>query len=310
MNQGFSNTDEYIQTCQQEHRPKLEELRAIIKAVAPAETKETIAYRMPTFRYNTNIFHFALFKNHIGIYPGSAAIEHFQDQLKDFKTSKGAIQIPLDSELPKKLIEDLVQFNVELFKDKKDPDWQKNSIEWSEAYELMYRVIEQTDLKKEFKWGTDVYTYNGKNVIAWGGFKNFFSLWFYNGVFLKDKEQVLVNASEGKTKALRQWRFEDVSEMDEKKILAYINESIQAIKDGKKIKPAKFEAMEASGLLKTALDADNKLSDAFNKLTPGKQKEYIIYIDEAKQEATKLSRIEKIKPLILDGKGLNDKYKR
>ena len=142
-----------------------------------------------------------------------------------------------------------------------------------------------------------------------GGFKDFFSLWFYNGVFLTDPLQVLISASEGKTKALRQWRFTDVKDMDERKILDYINESIQTILDGKEIKIEKAAAKKVEGLLKSYLAAHADLQEAFDKLTPGKQREYIEYIEEAKQEKTKQTRLEKIHPLILQGKGLHDKYK-
>lgn len=127
---------------------------------------------------------------------------------------------------------------------------------------------------------------------------------------MNDKEKELVNASEGKTKSLRQWRFTRVEDMDDKKILFYINESIQTIKDGKELKPQKSPPKEAEGVLKSALDNNNHLQSAFFSLTPGKRKEYIEHINEAKQEKTKPSRLQKITPLILQGKGLHDQYKR
>ncbi|MGC9352756.1 MAG: YdeI/OmpD-associated family protein [Mariniphaga sp.] len=123
------------------------------------------------------------------------------------------------------------------------------------------------------------------------------------------KEKVLVNAQKGVTKSLRQWRFTSLEEIDEKKILEYIHEAIEIEQKGLKIKPEKFKPAEAPKLLTDALVADEKLDSAFGKLTPGKQKEYILYIKEAKQEATKIKRLEKIKPMILEGVGLNDKYK-
>ena len=176
-------------------------------------------------------------------------------------------------------------------------------------YKRQQEIIQQTSLKKEFKWGRYIYTHKGKNVIGWGGFKNFFSLWFYNGVFLTDRDKHLISASEGKTKALRQWRFEDVKDMSAEKIAAYIQESIQTIDEGKELKPTKSPMKAPAGLLLEALQTDPTFAESFQALTPGKQKEYIEYIDEAKQEKTKQSRIEKIKPLVLAKKGLNDKYK-
>ncbi len=310
MANTVSTVEAYIKAVPAHQQPLLEEVRQLILKSAPGETTETITYRMPTFRYHGNLIHFALLKQHLGIYPGSEAIVHFEDRLKGYKTSKGAIQIPLDKPLPKQLIKDLVKYNAEKQKDKAGPNWHASRGNWAAAEKLMQKIIAQTDLTREFKWGSYIYTWNGKNVIGWGGFKHFFSLWFYNGVFLEDKGKVLVSGSAGKTKGLRQWRFNDVQAMNEKKILAYIKESIQAIKDGKEIKPEKAPAKKPTGLFKKALEEDTALKDAFQQITPGRQREYIEYIDEARQETTRVNRIEKIRPMILAGKGLHDKYKR
>lgn len=308
----FTNIAEYIEGFEGKQKEYLRDVYSIIKQAAPQDSKETINYKMPTFRYNGNLIHFAMFKNHLGLYPGTSAINHFESELKPFKTSKGAIQFPLDSPLPEKLISDIVNFNADLLKEKKYPSWEHKNSKWDECQEFMSDLMSRTKtpLKKEIKWGADVYTFNGKNIIGWGGFKEFFSLWFYNGVFLEDKLNVLVTASEGKTKSLRQWRFTDVKDMKEKDILAYIEESVQTVRDGKEIKPTKSPAKEVSGILKEYLEKDKKFHESYYQLTPGKQKEYAEYIEEAKQEKTKISRVEKIIPLVLAGKGLHDKYKK
>lgn len=312
MNKNIDSIDAYIQSAPEEYQALLQDLRKFIITCAPKETTEIITYQMPTFRYHGNLIHFALNKKHIGLYPGSEAIIHFVEALKDYKTTKGAIQIPLDAAMPYTLLKEIIDFNVNLLKDKEGPNWHNSRGDWAEANDFMYTLIDQLPLEKTFKWGTDVYTYNGKNVIAWGGFKHFFSLWFYNGVFLEDPYQVLVTASEGKTKSLRQWRFEDVAllKQNEDRIIQYIKESIQTIKDGKEMKPEKGGTIELDTYLMEVLNADKQLNEAFNALTPGKQKEYNEHITSAKQEKTKISRLEKIKPMILDGKGLHDKYKR
>ncbi|MCA5005122.1 DUF1801 domain-containing protein [Sphingobacterium bovistauri] len=310
MNVVFQNIDEYISLQESVNQQRLKELRQIIVAIAPSETKEIISYQMPTFRYNGNLIHFAQFKNHIGIYPGPDAIVAHKDQLSGYKTSKGAIQIPNTIPLDKNLIESLIHFNVEQLKDKKGPNWDSYRDQWLDLYEKMSQLILKTNLTKEFKWGTDVYTFQGKNIIGWAGFKNFFSIWFYNGVFLTDPYQVLVNASEGKTKSLRQWRVKDNSDFDEKRILEYIQESIQTILDGKTIPIEKGSSKAPEGILKDELTNNKPFHEAFYKLTAGRQKEYIEYINEAKQDKTKIARLEKIIPTILSGKGLNDKYKR
>ena len=185
----------------------------------------------------------------------------------------------------------------------------QNTEHWTKELDLVATLIFKAPLDKSIKWGAEVFTYNDKNVVSYGGFKNYFAIWFYNGVFLKDKYKVLINAQESKTKSLRQWRFTSKDEIDEKKILEYINEAIEIEKKGLKIMPEKFKAVPLSQLLVDAFSADNNLKTSFEKLTPGKQKEFIIYLNEAKQEATKRSRLEKIKPMIVQGIGLNDKYK-
>lgn len=181
--------------------------------------------------------------------------------------------------------------------------------QWQQELKAIAGIMRKAPLEVAIKWGAEVFTFEGKNVVSYGGFKNFFSIWFYNGVFLKDKYKVLVTASEGKTKSLRQWRFTTMEEIDEKKILAYIMEAIEVEKKGLKIEPAKFMAIDTPEQLEQAFKTDQLLKAAFDQLSPGKQKEYVIYINEAKQEATKAKRVEKIRPMIMNGVGLNDKYK-
>lgn len=306
----FSTIDEYINTFESPQKESLQKVRSIISRVVPKGTTETISYQIPTFRYRTNLIHFAGFKNHIGIYPGPGALEYFAEELTGFKTFKGTFQIPWTSEIPEQLIEKIVYFNADLQKDKKGSNWHNYKEKWADAEEVMQQIIVRTPLEKTFKWGMDVYTWQGKNVVAWSGFKDFFAIWFYNGVFLQDKEQLLVSASEGKTKSLRQWRFNSVKNMNSEKILSYITEAIQTVEDGKEIQPEKAAHVFPEGVFLKHLEDNSSLQLAFSKLTPGKQKEFIEYIHTAKQEKTQLSRLEKITPMIMEGKGLNDKYRK
>ena len=155
-----------------------------------------------------------------------------------------------------------------------------------------------------------MYDLNGKNVVGLGAFKNHFGVWFFNGVFLKDKNNLLVNAQKGKTKALRQMRFESITDINKDVVLAYVKEAIGNQKAGKEIKPdrSKKETIIPDEL-QTELSSSNELKASFNNLSPSKQREYCEHIATAKREATKLSRLEKIKPMILQGTGLHDKYK-
>lgn len=180
---------------------------------------------------------------------------------------------------------------------------------WTIELELIANIIRKAPLQVITKWGVDVYTYKGKNVLSYGGFKHFCSIWFYNGVFLKDKLGVLVTATEGKTKSLRQWRFKAIEEIQESQIFPYLLEAIAVAKKGLKIKSAKDEPIDIPAVLQAFLENDVPLSAAFNKLSRGKQKEYANFISEAKQEATKLKRLDKIIPMIISGIGLNNKYK-
>jgi uncharacterized protein YdeI (YjbR/CyaY-like superfamily) len=182
--------------------------------------------------------------------------------------------------------------------------------QWKKELDRLASLLNTLPLEKTVKWGSDVYTYEGRNVVSYGGFKNFFALWFFNGVFLKDKHKVLISAQEGKTKSLRQWRFTSMEEIDEKKILSYVKEAIEVEKKGLKMAPQKTTAPQLPETLAKALAADKKLKSAFDTLSPSCRKEYILYIAEAKQEATRERRVAKIKEMILEGKGLNDRYKK
>ena len=108
----ISSVEEYISTFPKDIQVILENLRSIIKKAAP-NAEEKISYNMPTFYQNGNPVHFAAYKNHIGFYPTPSGIDNFKDELKNFKTSKGAIQFPIDKPLPKHLIKKIVKFRVE-----------------------------------------------------------------------------------------------------------------------------------------------------------------------------------------------------
>lgn len=188
----------------------------------------------------------------------------------------------------------------------KENKWDSSHL-WEEELELLKSIVNKTGLVETIKWGAPVYTHNGKNVLGVIGLKNYFALWFYKGVFLKDKAGVLVSADDN-TKSLRQWRFSSKKDVDEKLLLLYIKEAIEVEEAGLAVKPEKKETIIPE-LLQQELDNNAEIAAAFEKLSSYKQREYCEYISGAKQEKTKLSRLEKIKPMVLEGKGLNDKYK-
>jgi len=181
---------------------------------------------------------------------------------------------------------------------------------YTEALTLLQSIINTTALEETIKWNMPTYCLNGKNVLGIGAFKNHFCLWFHHGVFLKDEHDLLINAQENKTKALRQMRFETKADINELAVLAYIKEAIENQRLGREIKPKRnTKIVNTPHELESAFGTNTELHNSFKSLTQGKQREYCQYISDAKRDATKRSRIEKIIPMIIQGVGLHDKYK-
>lgn len=181
--------------------------------------------------------------------------------------------------------------------------------EWHDELVKLRDILNSTELVETVKWGAPCYTINGKHVVGLGAFKNFVSLWFFQGVFLKDQKQVLINAQEGRTKGLRQWRFEAIKDIKPRNIMTYVNEAIELQKQGKEIKPDRSKPVEVPLELQQALDKNKQLRLKFDKFTKGRQREFAEHIASAKRAETKQARLDKITPMILDGVGLNDKYR-
>lgn len=180
---------------------------------------------------------------------------------------------------------------------------------YSEALILLREIILKTDLEESIKWNAPVYSWNGKNVLGLGAFKKHIGIWFFNGVFLKDENNLLEQAQE-KTKGLRQMRFKSINDINKDAVLSYVKEAIENQKLGKEIKPDKKDKLVViPELLQQEFHENSSFADAFKILTLGRQRGYCEYIQMAKREATKVSRLEKIKPMILKGIGLHDQYK-
>lgn len=188
-------------------------------------------------------------------------------------------------------------------------DYIEGNTKWYEELKLLRRLLSSTDLVECVKWGAPCYTINGKNVIGIGAFKSYVGLWFHQGAFLNDRAKVLLNANEGVTKGLRQWRFDSIEKIDEELVLSYIEKAIQNQKDGKEIKISKNKPLIIDPVLESALNSDEALRSHFETFTLSKKREFAEHILSAKQEKTKLSRLEKIIPMIKSNVGLNDKYR-
>ena len=182
--------------------------------------------------------------------------------------------------------------------------------DWADGLTKLRKLCLDTEMEETVKWGAPHYTIKGKNVVGIAAFKNHFALWFHQGAFLSDPDQLLYNAQEGKTKGLRQIRFTDQSQIKTNVLKKYVREAIENEKKGRSIQIAKPGIYLMPQLLKTRLQKDPNLQNAFDELTPGKQKEFAEYLNEAKREETKIKRLEKIIPLIRNGIGLNDKYRK
>ena len=182
--------------------------------------------------------------------------------------------------------------------------------EWADKCMALHDQLLSLDYTSAIKWGRPVYSYLGENLLGVSRHKHFLTLMFFQGALLNDESKLLINAQEGVTKAMRQWRFHSPDEMVIDRITPYLKEAKSLQGQGKRVKKARAVTTvvipeELTGLM----DTDNSFSEAFKNLTPGRQKEYAEYISSAKREATKQSRLEKIKPLIIEGKGLHDKYR-
>ncbi|MGI9530725.1 YdeI/OmpD-associated family protein [Lutimonas sp.] len=172
------------------------------------------------------------------------------------------------------------------------------------------RIVTKHNFEETVKWGIPTYVFQHKNLVGIGAFKNHVGLWFFQGAFLKDSATILHNAQEGKTKGMRQIHFKELHEINESVLDAYLEETIANQKKGLEIaisKPSKKVSIPDE--LEVEFSADDTLKECFKKLTPGKQREYAEYISSAKRDQTKKVRLEKIRPMIIAGHGLNDKYK-
>ena len=162
-------------------------------------------------------------------------------------------------------------------------------------------------LTEELKWGKPCYMFAGTNIIVMAGFKDHCVLIFANGALLADPAKILIKPGEH-TQAARQARFKSLREIEEKAALikAYAEEAMAAEKAGVKVQYKKITEHKIPEELQTQLDAKPKLKAAFQVLTPGRQRAYLIFISGAKQSQTRAARVEKCTPQILAGKGWND----
>jgi uncharacterized protein YdeI (YjbR/CyaY-like superfamily) len=178
---------------------------------------------------------------------------------------------------------------------------------WQEEYKQLRIIILDCGLDEEFKWGVPCYTFKKKNIVLIHGFKEYCAILFVKGALLNDAKGVLIQQTEN-VQAARQIRFTNLQEIIELEstLKAYILEAIELEKAGVKVNYKKTQDYVIPEEFQSKLDQIPTLKTAFKSLTPGRQRAYIYYFSQPKQSKTRLARVEKNIPQILNGKGLND----
>lgn len=174
---------------------------------------------------------------------------------------------------------------------------------WEPEIAAMKKLLASLPLTEERKWGSPTYTLDGKNVVILQAFKAYFALGFFQGALLKDPKKLLVQL--GKVQAGRVMKFANAKEITAKSatIKAYVREAIAVEKAGLRVEPKKTSDFPVPEELKQKFRKDARFKQAFEALTPGRQRSYLHHFGGAKQAETRASRIEKAAPKIFAGKG-------
>ena len=182
-----------------------------------------------------------------------------------------------------------------------------NAKRWQEELKKMRTILLDSELTEELKWGVPCYTLLGSNVVLIHVFKEYCALLFFKGALLKDARGILIQQTKN-TQAARQMRFTNAAEIVkmEATIKAYVREAIEVEKAGLKVEFKKTEEFLVPDEFQNKLDATPTLKTAFEALTPGRQRAYLLHFSAPKQSKTRESRVEKCMQQIFDGKGLND----
>jgi len=179
---------------------------------------------------------------------------------------------------------------------------------WQEEFVALREIIGSSDeLTEDFKWGQPCYTLDGRNVVLMHGFKEYCALLFFKGALMKDPKNLLIQQTEN-VQAARQIRFKGLADITKHKtaLKSYIKDAIALEKSGAKVELKKTAEFPFPEELERKMDDVPALRTAFEELTPGRQRAYLLHFSSAKQAKTRESRIEKCVQRILDGKGLDD----
>jgi uncharacterized protein YdeI (YjbR/CyaY-like superfamily) len=187
-------------------------------------------------------------------------------------------------------------------------DWFFNKAgKWQESFEKLRTIVLDCGLTEELKWGCPCYTFGDNNIVLIHGFREYCALLFFKGALLDDPEGILVQQTEN-VQAARQIRFADLREIFalEQTVKGYINEAVGVEKAGLKVPLKKTAEFNMPEEFERKLNCDPALKTAFYELTPGRQRGYLLYFSSAKQSKTRVARVEKYIPQIMNRKGLDD----
>lgn len=187
-------------------------------------------------------------------------------------------------------------------------DWYFSKNEnWEKEINKLRSIILACGLTEELKWGSPCYTYEGSNIVLIHVFKEYCAVLFFKGALLNDDNGILIQQTKN-VQSARQVRFTNSKEIVklEKILKAYIYEAIEMEKAGLKVKLKKVEEYNMPEEFQKKLAKSKALKAAFEKLTPGRQRGYLLHFSSAKQAKTREARVEKYLQKILDGKGLDD----
>ncbi len=178
---------------------------------------------------------------------------------------------------------------------------------WHEEYALLRAAILECPLSEELKWGCPCYTDGDANIVLIHGFKEYCAVLFFKGVLLNDPDGVLIRQTEN-VQAARQMRFTNVNEVIEKipVLKKLVREAIEVEKSGLKVPMKKSSEFKMAEEFQKALETTEGLKVAFEALTPGRQRAYLLHFSSPKLAATREARVMKSIPRILGGKGLDD----
>lgn len=181
------------------------------------------------------------------------------------------------------------------------------SKKWQEEMEKLRMIILDCGLTEELKWGKPCYTFEGNNIVLIHGFKEYCAILFIKGSLLQDTNGILIQQTEN-VQAGRQIRFTSVQQIIEMEAILkdYIYKAIEVEKAGLEVNFKKNTEFIIPEEFQNKLNESPALKAAFDSLTPGRQRAYIIYFSQPKQSKTRQSRVEKSMQQILNGKGLND----